>query len=382
MGRHITQKLLQHSFIKQLNAIQALEQLAPLHAAREHLPQDIVKILELLGKADNIPFNQLYNLMQDCADCYYTKVIKTLTHLLKHNFTDRQTVLVNTARALEFLESYGDRQAKLWHVLTKCNKLPDHFHDLQTTLQTEFTFLKKATSNNIDQFQEAINLQQTCTTSLCSNINTIYAKLAQLERQIQTHCLYPYSKTDSVEVNATKCNSDIDGQIDTLPDLQSHAKSNQEEPTPTTDNSEDLELSQDTKRTDPEPKSVQNPAQYSPHQDAAPFLEQHQDRQRSQLEDKDWEDGQFADADLIDHHNTKTKSNQIRWEYLAQFEKSPDKKYYSWQNTTPSFDYYIPEPEYYNSDTRPKQYKTYQNLNVYFPPPPDPDDLRRWYGRG
>ena len=31
-------KLLQDSFIKQYNLIQALEQLAPLHAAREHLP--------------------------------------------------------------------------------------------------------------------------------------------------------------------------------------------------------------------------------------------------------------------------------------------------------------------------------------------------------
>ena len=73
-------KLLQDSFIEPLNAIQALEQLAPLHTAREHLPQDIVEILKLLGKADNIPFNQLHNLAQDCVDCYYTKVIKTLTY--------------------------------------------------------------------------------------------------------------------------------------------------------------------------------------------------------------------------------------------------------------------------------------------------------------
>ena len=97
-------KLLQDSFIEQLNAIQALEQLASLHVAREHLLQDIVEILKLLGKADNIPFNQLYNLAQDCVNCYYTKVIKTLIHLLKHSFTDRQTVLVNTVRALKFLE--------------------------------------------------------------------------------------------------------------------------------------------------------------------------------------------------------------------------------------------------------------------------------------
>ena len=93
--------------------------MALLYAAREHFLQDIVEILKLLGKADNIPFNQLYNLVQDCADCYYTKVTKTLTELLKCNFTDRQTVLVNTVRALKFFESYRDRQAKLWKVLTK-----------------------------------------------------------------------------------------------------------------------------------------------------------------------------------------------------------------------------------------------------------------------
>ena len=101
------EKLLQESFIEQLNALQSLDQLAPLTAAKEHLPGDVINILELLGKADNIPFNQLYNLAEDCADRYYTKVIKTLTHLLKNSFHDRQLVLVNSARALKFLESYA-----------------------------------------------------------------------------------------------------------------------------------------------------------------------------------------------------------------------------------------------------------------------------------
>ena len=63
------EKFLQDSFIEQINAIQALEQLAPLHTAREHFPHDIVEILKLLGKADNIPFNQLYSLVQYCVDC-------------------------------------------------------------------------------------------------------------------------------------------------------------------------------------------------------------------------------------------------------------------------------------------------------------------------
>ena len=110
------EKLLQESFVEQLNSIQTLEQLASLHAAKEHLPQDIINIVELLGKADNIPFNQLYSLAQDCTDRYYTKVIKTLIQLLKSSFTDWQTILVNMARTLKFLESYGNRQTKLWKV--------------------------------------------------------------------------------------------------------------------------------------------------------------------------------------------------------------------------------------------------------------------------
>ena len=120
--------------MEQLYVLQSLDQLALLTAAKDHLPTDIINILELLGKADNIPFNQLYNLAQDCADRYYTKVIKTLTCLLKNSFHNRQLVLVNSARALKFLESYTVRQAKLWKVLSKYHSLPDHFHDLKTTL--------------------------------------------------------------------------------------------------------------------------------------------------------------------------------------------------------------------------------------------------------
>ena len=100
-------KLLQESFVQQLDALQSLDQVALLTAAKEHLLGDIIDILECLGKADNIPFNQLYNLAEDCTDRYYTKVIQTLTHLMKNSFHDRQLVLVNTARALKFLKSYA-----------------------------------------------------------------------------------------------------------------------------------------------------------------------------------------------------------------------------------------------------------------------------------
>ena len=166
----------------------------PLQTAKEHLPQDIINILELLGKVHNIPFNQLYSLAEDSADWYYTKVIKTLTQLLKGSFSDRQITLVNMASALKFLESYGNRQTKLWKVLSKYDKLPDHFHDLQTKFQTEFNLLKKATSKNINNLHDTINFQQMYTTSLCSHINTIDTKLVQLDKQIQPIVFIPTPK--------------------------------------------------------------------------------------------------------------------------------------------------------------------------------------------
>ena len=90
-------------------------------------------------------------------------------------------------------------------------------------MQTEFNLLKKATSKNIKNLHNTINLQQTYTTFLCSHINSIYTKLAQLDRQIQTHCLYPHSQLDPVQLNAPEYDSDIDGQTDILPDMQTQA---------------------------------------------------------------------------------------------------------------------------------------------------------------
>ena len=150
------EKLLQESFLEQLDTLQALDQLAPLTAAKEHLPSNIIDILSCLGKVDNIPFNQLYSLVEDCADRYYTKVIQMLTHLMKNSFHNRQLILINTARALKFLESYASRQTKLWKVLAKYYNLLDHFHDLKTTLQTKFELLKTATSKNIQNIQEMV----------------------------------------------------------------------------------------------------------------------------------------------------------------------------------------------------------------------------------
>ena len=77
------EQLLNQSFTDQLNSIQILEQLTPIQLAKEHLPGNIIDILERLGKADNIPFNQLYYIAENCADHYYSKIIETFISILK-----------------------------------------------------------------------------------------------------------------------------------------------------------------------------------------------------------------------------------------------------------------------------------------------------------
>ena len=147
------EKLLNQSFWDQLNSLQILEQLAPLELAKQHLLVDIIDILEYLGKADNIPFDQLYYVTENYTDRYYTKVIETFVSIIKRQFADRQLLLVNTACCLKFLEEYSDRQVQIWKIFHKHHNILDdlqdlhfHFDDFKTSLETEFKHLKEATS--------------------------------------------------------------------------------------------------------------------------------------------------------------------------------------------------------------------------------------------
>ena len=83
--------------MEQLNYIQVLQQISPLHRAREQLPQDIIQMLEHLGKVESTPFDKLYYLAQNCAARYYTKVIQMFIELIKRSIADRQIILMNSA---------------------------------------------------------------------------------------------------------------------------------------------------------------------------------------------------------------------------------------------------------------------------------------------
>ena len=173
-------QLLNSSFMEQLNCIPSQQQIAPLQAVKEHLPKDIITVLERLGKVDNTPFNKLYYLVENSVDHYYTSVIKTFVEIIKCSVTDRQVVFVNMARALKYLEDFGRRQVQLFKVLEKYHLLPDNFKNLQS----QFGFLKQASSKNFEHLQQAINVQQACAATICTYINSILPHITKLEQTV------------------------------------------------------------------------------------------------------------------------------------------------------------------------------------------------------
>ena len=211
------EQLLNQSFNDQLNTIQILEQLAPLQFTKDHLLGDIIDILKRLGKADNIPHNQLYYVAENCVDQYYSKVIETFTLLLKRQFADKQLLLINTARSLKFLEEYADRQALVWKIFSKHQNIPDEISDLHLhidnfkgNIQKEFNFLKEATRKNIENFQASLSSQQTYSATLGSHINNIYHKISKLQQQLP-HPTQHMNTEDIIQINAPEFNLDIDG---------------------------------------------------------------------------------------------------------------------------------------------------------------------------
>ena len=85
-------------------------------------------------------------------------------------------MLVYSAHALKYLEDYGQRQAQLFTILEKYHQVPDGLGDLKS----QFQFLKEATSKNIENLQQAINLQQTYSTALCGHVNVIFSRLTKI----------------------------------------------------------------------------------------------------------------------------------------------------------------------------------------------------------
>ena len=336
------EQLLDQSFNDQLNSIQILEQLAPLQLAKEHLPGDITDILERLGKADNIPFNQLYYIAENCTDHYYSKVIETFVTLLKCQFTDHQLLLVNTARSLKFLEDYADHQAQIWKIFQKHQTIPDniqdlHFHidDFKNGIEKEFAFLKEATWKNVE------NLQQKYSTSLCSHVNNIYNKLAELQWQLPHP--NPHMNTgDMIQIEVPEFDPDIDKALPISTDQHTNDPVTQGSVTPTLKSAEKviecrtpapLHQDIDTQEIDwPDTIPVKIPPQHDQQiERSIPTQPTHWNlgpAEIPQLEDNS-EGEQYQDLETyLTHHNTFEASQCICRDYRSRLLVLDDDKYY------------------------------------------------------
>ena len=164
-----------------------------------------------------------------------------------------------------------------------------------------------------------------------------------------------------MQLNAPEYDLDIDGQLDPVSDIQSpNAKIVKEDTAPDTTNSEQhTALSANTNRLEPQPSSVLEDIDHPGYQDDEHPRAEHPSDYQPQFEDipeleddeENWKEGQFVDADHIDHNNTTEESDRIHHEYSAHFEKVTDQAYSPYHSTTQGLEYQIPEPEYYNSDT-------------------------------
>ena len=245
-------------------------------------------------------------------------------------------------------------------MLSKYHNLPDHFHDLKTTLQAEFNLLKQVTLKNIQNIHEAVQSRQAYRTVLSGHINTLYTKLTHLDKQVQIHCLYPHPQSDVIQLNAPDYNPDIDRDLDPAIDVQPlNAQSDKEDTSTDTPKLEDhttippvtnrpehqsSEVLPDiycTEYDNIEQPQVEHPSSYHPQLEDIPELE---------TDEENWDDTQFDDTELLYNHNCTEESDRIHCEYSAYFEKVEDQEY-SPYHTAPGVEYHIPEPDYYHANT-------------------------------
>ena len=84
-----------------------------------------------------------------------------------------------------------------------------HIDDFISNIEKEFLFLKEATHKNVENFQSSLNLQQTYSTALCSHINNIYNKLAEIQQQL-SHSNQHMNTGDVIQIEVPDFDPDIE----------------------------------------------------------------------------------------------------------------------------------------------------------------------------
>ena len=216
-----------------------------------------------------------------------------------------------------------------------------HFDDFKNSIEKNFKFLKEATSRNIENFQTSLNLQQTYSSSLCSHVNNIYNKLAELQRQVQHSDLHMNSG-DTIQIEAPDFNPDIDDVSSPTTDeisnkvlTQGMASPTPETTKPETECSTPAMPNQQTASQDtdwPDAITVEIPPQIDRPEHQGIDRQQTQcNSDRAEIPDleENSEEEQYADLDsYLAHHNTYEASRYIHQQYRSHLHTLDDEMYY------------------------------------------------------
>ena len=262
--------------------------------------------------------------------------------LLKHQFADRQLLLVNTARSLKFLEEYTDRQALIWKIFQRHENIPDdiqelhlHIDDFKTNIEKEFNFLKEATCKNVENFQSSLNLQQTYSAALCSHVNNIYNKLLEIQQQLP-HSVQHMNTGDIIQIEAPDFDPDIDEAlpIQEHQEAQGSASITQQFFEKSAKSKAPALSHQDVQDVDL-PDTIPVKILPQPNQDIEPNIPTLPTRcvtdqiEIPKLESDPEEEEQFKDLQTyLTHHNSYEESQNICKEYRKRLLDLDDDRYY------------------------------------------------------
>ena len=249
-------------------------------------------------------------------------------------------------------------------MLEKYHLLLDNLENLQS----QFVFLKQATSKNVKHLQQAINVQQTCTATIDTYINNILPCIIKLEQTIIQLQQKITTEQDTVQTYAPDFDPDIDGQNPPRTCNNIAVVSVQDHLTPLESevlDAADFQAEDDTARESS--NSIYNNSEESHGYDDFPQDIQNHTTEQNQITpgysfdseeipelEEDWDNGQFADADtnLITRHNTHSVSERIRWDYTQQLLDLSDNQNYEEENPINELQYSSPDPGYYGTPTR------------------------------
>ena len=254
-----------------------------------------------------------------------------------------------------------------------------HFHidDFKRNIEKEFAFLKEATCRNVENFQSSLNLQQTYSTALCSHVNNIYNKLAEIQQQL-SHRNQHINTGDVIQIKAPDFDPDID---EALP-ISVHQSINHQETQGSVISTQKLtektaecrtpaSLHQDTQDVDSldvipveiPPQPDQNIKQSIPtlpiqcEIDQAEILQLEEDPEEEQPQDL---------QTYLTHHNTYEESQCIHRDYRAMLLELDDDRYYQEIDRANQTYRPLPAQDYILANQAPSPHRTTQELMQIF----------------